>query len=229
MNRDVGDVQRAAEHQPADIGVGICIPAKLLRHKPLHREIACKLDVFRFSDERFAHAPVYIGSELPENIVPAFLITAVDHVVALLQLVNQGKHLVGGRLLVVVEGDHNVAGGVGVARHQRAVLSEVSGQINAEDVPVLAGEGLDQRPDLVGRIVVDENNFVVIAILPGFHRLDNLFYHGGQGIFRTEAGHDEGYLFFHEAAAFLCHRFVRVMQKGVELVRIEYGVAGLQL
>ena len=118
------------------------------------------------------------------------LIGSVDHIVALLQLLQQLAHLVGRGLAVIVQADHNVAGAVMEAGHQRPMLAEVPGQVYGGDVPILPGQGGDHIKRIIRGAVVHQNDFIVIVRQCG-HGAADFFHHGADGMGGMVAGDDK--------------------------------------
>ena len=67
-------------------------------------------------------------------------IAGINHIIALFYLPKQLVHLIGGRLSVVIQTDHDLPAGMCKSRHQGRVLPEISGQINAAYVRPLCAK-----------------------------------------------------------------------------------------
>ena len=132
------------------------------------------------------------GNGLGEGVV-AFLFVARHEVVA---LVNdhavEGGNLVGRVLQVGVHGDNHVALGLVEAAIEGRTLAVVASELDAVHVPVLACEPLDDLPGAVGGAVVDEDNFVGVAV--GGHHAPYPGVEFGQGLVLIVERHNNRYI-----------------------------------
>ncbi len=158
---DVAQVLGRAEDKPADVGERVGVAHDLVDDELAHDKETRGAERLGLADDVFGHLLVDPGAKSAEQVLCGVLVVAVDHVIAFFELVNELETFAGGGLAVVIEANHVVAGGLPVACHQGAMLSEVLGEADSLDVAVGSGEVLDGLPNVVGAAVVYQHDFVV--------------------------------------------------------------------
>ena len=110
----------------------------------------------------------------------------VDDVVAFLHLVDEFPHLMRRMLPVIVHHDDCIAGRIAKASHDRSLLAEIAGHVHTDDLRIRFTKRTDHTEGTVGRTVVDEDDLIIPAFLPG-DGLPDLTHHSFDGLFRAVA------------------------------------------
>ena len=137
---DPGNLAGGAEHEPHQVREGIPVVAHLADYEPArHVE---------------AHEARHPRTEASEQVLLDLVVVGVHDVVAFLELRDKVVQGIQRGLAVVIQRHDVLAGTLAVARHQRGMLSEVLGQVDADDVFLRIREPLDDAPHVVGAAIV---------------------------------------------------------------------------
>ncbi len=148
-----------------------------------------QMDAAGAGDEPVGHA----RREAAHQVVLPVLSPAVDHVVPLVQLGQQGGDVGRVVLAVGVEGDDDATAGVVEAGGESGRLAVVAPEANGDDARVGRGQCLQAGEAAVAAAVVDEQDFVVEPRV--VERGANLGRQRGQVVFLVIDGDDEAEVF----------------------------------
>ena len=190
VHRHIAQLPGGAEHQPVHIGEAVLVVEHFIDNEALGGQIAGDGQVLGLAQHDLGHFVVDAGAPVAESGMLLMLIGGVDHVIALLQLLKQLAHLIGGRLAVIVQADHNIPGAVVKTGHQRPVLTEVSGQVHGGDMTVLPCQGGDHSKGVVRGAIVHQNDLIVVFRQRG-HGTPDLIHHAADGVGGMIAGDNE--------------------------------------
>ena len=127
-----------------------------------------------------------------DEVVDALLAPAADDVVALAQLLQEHRNVVGIVLQIAVHGDDVFAFGVIEARGQRGGLAEVAAQLDHHHAAVDRGNLLQHPEGVVAAAVVDEDQLERLA--GGFHDHLQAVVELGDVLFFVVKRYDDGVL-----------------------------------
>ena len=152
-----------------------------VHHEAATGKVAVDAQVLRLAKKEVVARGVKAAAQIAKGIHAPLSVFGKHDVVALKHLIDQLEALVGRGLPVVVQADNDVSPHLMEARHQRAVLPKVAGQVHKYQRRVFAAQLRNHLGGIIRASVVDKYDLMVVLALAGFQRIGQLAHHRADG------------------------------------------------